>query len=164
MLGPLLERRELVTVDMRGTGHSRAIDCPALQRAAGSDAHGVAQCARILGPSFVSYRTSAAADDLDAVREALGLERITIYGDSYGTFLAQSYAYRHGESLDVARHRQRLPGSRRERLVSEPDPDRDPRAGDRLPALEPLLRDRRANGWRRWSSCCARRRAAPARC
>ncbi len=26
MLGPLLERRELVLVDMRGTGHSRAID------------------------------------------------------------------------------------------------------------------------------------------
>ena len=99
MLGPLLERRELVTVDMRGTGHSRAIDCPALQRAQGSDAHGVAQCARILGPSFVSYRTSAAADDLNAVREALGRERITMYGDSYGTFLTQSYAYRHGESL-----------------------------------------------------------------
>ena len=40
----------------------------------------------------------------------------------------------------VDRDRQRLPGSRRERLVSEPDPDRDPRAGDRLPALEQLLR------------------------
>jgi pimeloyl-ACP methyl ester carboxylesterase len=101
MLGPLLERRDLVTVDMRGTGHSRAIDCPDLQRGRGSDAHGVAQCARILGPAFGSYRTSAAADDLDAVRAALGLERISMYGDSYGTFLAQSYAYRHGEALEA---------------------------------------------------------------
>ena len=32
---------------------------------------------------------------------ALGLERISIYGDSYGTFLGQSYAYRHGETLDA---------------------------------------------------------------
>jgi pimeloyl-ACP methyl ester carboxylesterase len=101
MLGPLLERRELVTVDMRGTGHSRAIDCPKLQEGRGSDAQGVAQCARILGPAFASYRTSAAADDIESVREALGLERISLYGDSYGTFLGQSYAYRHGESLDA---------------------------------------------------------------
>ncbi len=99
MLGPLLERRELVTVDMRGTGHSRAIDCPALQKGRGSDVQGVARCARTLGKDFVSYRTSAAADDLESVRTALGLGSITVYGDSYGTFLAQSYAYRHGDHL-----------------------------------------------------------------
>ena len=40
MLGPLLERRDLVVVDMRGTGHSRAIDCPKLQRGGGTDAPG----------------------------------------------------------------------------------------------------------------------------
>jgi pimeloyl-ACP methyl ester carboxylesterase len=100
LLGPLLERRRLVLVDMRGTGHSRAIDCPALQSGRGTDLHGIAQCARILGPTYGSYRTSAAADDLDAVRERLGLDRISMYGDSYGTFLAQSYAYRHGDHLE----------------------------------------------------------------
>ncbi len=31
--------------------------------------------------------------------EALGLERIVLYGDSYGTFLAQSYAFRHPDRL-----------------------------------------------------------------
>ncbi len=101
MLGPLLERRDLVTVDMRGTGYSRPIDCPDLQQGRGSVAAGVAQCARALGPAFASYRTSAAADDLDAVRDALGLRQIELYGDSYGTFLAQSYAYRHGDNLDA---------------------------------------------------------------
>ena len=101
MLGRLLDRRELVLVDMRGTGHSQAIDCPALQEGRGSDARGVARCARVLGPTFGSYRTSAAADDLDAVRAALGVERIDLYGDSYGTYLAQSYAFRHGETLDA---------------------------------------------------------------
>ncbi|MDX6583327.1 MAG: hypothetical protein QOI10_2511 [Solirubrobacterales bacterium] len=99
MLGPLLERRDLVVVDMRGTGHSRAIDCPALQAARGSEQAGVAQCARLLGERFASYRTAAAADDIDAVRKALGYRRISLYGDSYGTFLGQSYAFRHGDSL-----------------------------------------------------------------
>lgn len=101
LFGPLLERRRLVLVDMRGTGHSRAIDCPALQAGRGTDRHGVARCARRLGPRYASYRTSAAADDLDSVRAALGLDRIDLYGDSYGTYLAQSYAFRHGETLDA---------------------------------------------------------------
>ena len=61
----------------------------------------MAECARRLGDQFVSYRTSAAADDIDSVREALGYETIALYGDSYGTFLAQSYAYRHGDRLDA---------------------------------------------------------------
>jgi pimeloyl-ACP methyl ester carboxylesterase len=101
MLGPLLERRRLVLVDMRGTGHSRAIDCPALENGRGTPQFGVAQCARVLGPTYGSYRTSAAADDLDTVRRVLGLDRIALYGDSYGTFLGQSYAYRHGETLEA---------------------------------------------------------------
>ena len=42
-----------------------------------------------------------AAEDIDAVREALGLERITLYGDSYGTYLAQAYAFRHPDALDA---------------------------------------------------------------
>ena len=100
LLGPRLRHRyRLVTVDMRGTGHSQAIDCPALQHARVTDGRGVARCARRLGDTYGSYRTSAAADDLDAVRAALGVRRITMYGDSYGTYLAQSYAYRHGEHL-----------------------------------------------------------------
>ncbi len=101
LLGPLLRHRELVVVDMRGTGHSRAIDCPDLQSGHGSDTQGVAQCARILGRDYGSYRTSAAAADIDDVRRALGLNSISLYGDSYGTFLAQSYAFRHGDRLDA---------------------------------------------------------------
>ena len=101
MLGPLLRRHELVLIDMRGTGHSEAIDCPGLQTGRTSDTRGVAECAELLGERFASYRTSAAADDIDAVREVLGYERIALYGDSYGTFLGQSYAFRHGHSLEA---------------------------------------------------------------
>ena len=140
MLGPLLERRDLVTVDMRGTGHSRAIDCPKLQQGRGSDAAGVAQCARILGPAFASYRTSAAADDLDAVREALGLDSIALYGDSYGTFLGQSYAYRHGENLDALVLDSAYPVRGESGWFPSLTPHRDPLARDRLSPLEPLRR------------------------
>jgi pimeloyl-ACP methyl ester carboxylesterase len=60
----------------------------------------VRQCAKQLGPTYGSYRTAAAADDLDAVREHLGLESFDLYGDSYGTYFGQSYAFRHGEHLE----------------------------------------------------------------
>jgi pimeloyl-ACP methyl ester carboxylesterase len=61
----------------------------------------MSQCAEKLGPRFGSYRTSAAADDINDVRQALGLDRITLYGDSYGTFLSQSYAFRHPGTLNA---------------------------------------------------------------
>ncbi|MBM3667161.1 MAG: alpha/beta hydrolase, partial [Actinobacteria bacterium] len=97
--GGLLERRDLVLVDMRGTGFSRALRCRGSQAGRLKPQKVVANCASELGERFFSYRTSAAADDLDSVRRALGIGRISLYGDSYGTFLAQSYAFRHGEGL-----------------------------------------------------------------
>jgi pimeloyl-ACP methyl ester carboxylesterase len=98
---PLLERHDLVLVDQRGQGLSEQYDCRDLQAGEGPEFVTVAECARRLGERFVSYRTSAAADDIDAVRQALGYETIALYGDSYGTFLAQSYAYRHGDRLEA---------------------------------------------------------------
>jgi pimeloyl-ACP methyl ester carboxylesterase len=99
LFGDLLRRHDLVLVDMRGTGLSERIDCPNLQHGIGPEWITLSDCAARLGKRFISYRTSAAADDLDAVRAALGLRRITLYGDSYGTFLSQSYAFRHGDRL-----------------------------------------------------------------
>ena len=101
LFGSLLDRHELVLVDMRGTGYSRPVDCPDVQQVNGPEWIILSDCARRLGKHFESYRTSAAADDIDAVREALGFDTIALYGDSYGTFLAQSYGWRHGESLDA---------------------------------------------------------------
>ncbi len=44
------------------------------------------------------YTTSVAVRDLDQVREALGYERINLYGNSYGTRVAQHYARRYPKS------------------------------------------------------------------
>ena len=101
LFGPLLDHHELVLVDMRGTGRSEPLRCPDVQLGRAPEWLGLAECARRLGPDFEAYNTGAAADDIDGVRRALGLDRITLYGDSYGTFLAQSYAFRHPETLDA---------------------------------------------------------------
>jgi pimeloyl-ACP methyl ester carboxylesterase len=101
LFGPLLRRRELVTVDMRGTGDSDALNCPGLQRGSAPDWIAMSNCAHKLGPRFGSYRTSAAADDINDVRRALGFSDIALYGDSYGTFLSQSYAFRHPDTLNA---------------------------------------------------------------
>ena len=95
----LLERHELVLVDTRGTGISDALRCGNSQQSKVALKQVVRLCATELGPRFFSYRTQAAAEDLEAVRQALGLGDIILYGDSYGTFLAQTYAYRHGDHI-----------------------------------------------------------------
>ena len=97
----LLRSRDLLLVDMRGTGGSGLMPCPDAQRRRAPDWISMAECARRLGPRFASYRTAAAADDIDDVRRGLRIGRISLYGDSYGTYLAQSYAFRHGDTLDA---------------------------------------------------------------
>ncbi len=99
LFADLLRRRDLLLVDMRGTGGSGLLPCPDAQRRRAPDWIAMAECAHRLGPRFASYRTAAAADDIDDVRRALGISRMTMYGDSYGTYLAQSYAFRHGGTL-----------------------------------------------------------------
>jgi pimeloyl-ACP methyl ester carboxylesterase len=101
LFGDVLKTRELVLVDQRGTGLSEPIRCPDVQRGRAPEWIGASECARRLGPRFESYRTSATADDVNDIREALGYEQIAMYGDSYGTYWAQSYAFRHGETLNA---------------------------------------------------------------
>ncbi|MGZ6267339.1 MAG: alpha/beta fold hydrolase [Candidatus Limnocylindrales bacterium] len=48
------------------------------------------------------YTSSVAADDLDAVRAALGYDKIDLYGASYGGELAQYYLRQHADHVRVA--------------------------------------------------------------
>lgn len=41
------------------------------------------------------YTSAATADDLDAVRTHLGIAKLDLLGESYGTFLMTVYAQRH---------------------------------------------------------------------
>jgi pimeloyl-ACP methyl ester carboxylesterase len=86
----------LVAFDNRGTGQSGLINCPPLQTTVtGSvdvEARLAADCANAIGPTRVFYSTRDHADDMDAVRAALGIDKIGLYGVSYGTKLALAYA------------------------------------------------------------------------
>lgn len=97
--GRLLQDRDLLLVDARGTGSSQPIDCRDMQSGRADDAIGLSECATKLGERFDSYRTAAIADDINDIRLALGYDEVDVYGDSYGTFLAQSYAFRHPEGM-----------------------------------------------------------------
>lgn len=95
MYGALLDRRNLLLVDQRGTGRSEPIDCPGLQDLQGRYAPAAGRCGRSLGTRSDDYTSAESADDLAAVIAALDLSRVDLYGDSYGTFFAEVFAGRH---------------------------------------------------------------------
>jgi pimeloyl-ACP methyl ester carboxylesterase len=92
---PLLRSRNMLLVDDRGTGRSGALLCRAMQDAAVSTVADVARCGRHLGDRADLYGTVLVADDVAAVLDALQVGKVTVYGDSYGTFAAQTFAGRH---------------------------------------------------------------------
>jgi pimeloyl-ACP methyl ester carboxylesterase len=98
--------RDIVLVDQRGTGRSNRLDCKYEDRDLFERIDEVE-----VGPENIKcrdelskkadlrmYTTSIAVRDLDAVRQALGYERINLYGGSYGTRVAQHYARRFPKS------------------------------------------------------------------
>ncbi len=94
--------RDIVLVDQRGTGHSNALNCELSDDlvAQETDAQIVAEAQRCLKETrahadVAYYTTSVAVGDLDAVRAALGYDRINLYGGSYGTRVAQHYLRRY---------------------------------------------------------------------
>lgn len=56
-------------------------------------------CVASLNGDVTQYGSAAAADDLDAVRTALGYRALDLYGVSYGATLAQVYLARHPRSV-----------------------------------------------------------------
>jgi pimeloyl-ACP methyl ester carboxylesterase len=106
-LGTDMKGYRLVMLDQRGTG-AGALNCPGLQRAAGSSdlvvppPGVVPACAAAIGPARRFYTTGETVADLDWLRVALHASRLTLDGVSYGTFVAERYA------LAYPRHTARL--------------------------------------------------------
>lgn len=94
---------EVVAFDQRGTG-AGALRCPTLERsgdpgdAPEAVAALIAGCAAEIGPRRVRFTTAESVADLEDLRIALGRERITPFGVSYGTLVATWYARLHGAS------------------------------------------------------------------
>ena len=92
----------LVAYDDRGTGSSGALHCPTLQASGSVDAETAlaAQCAATLGAQRDFYSTATHAEDLEAVRVGLGIDKIALWGTSYGTKLALAYALAHPDHVE----------------------------------------------------------------
>jgi pimeloyl-ACP methyl ester carboxylesterase len=99
LFAPLLARRDVLFVDARGTGTSSVINCPELESFQGDYIENVRLCGNQLGAASDLYGTAFAADDLAAVLDSLGIDRIDLYGDSYGTFFGQAFAIRHPDRI-----------------------------------------------------------------
>ncbi|MFD3496681.1 alpha/beta fold hydrolase [Streptomyces sp. NPDC058678] len=74
-LGGLTTHRTLIRLDLRGTGRSATPDDPA------------------------SYRCDRLVDDVEALREELGLDRVDLLGHSAGANLAVLYTARHRDRV-----------------------------------------------------------------
>jgi pimeloyl-ACP methyl ester carboxylesterase len=107
LLAPLNEVRDLVFVDVRGTGQSAALDCPMpdgdapLQRYFDGflpDDY-VRACLEHQQADVRFYTQPIAMDDVDEVRQALGYTRINLFGSSGGTRQEQIYLRRHPSSV-----------------------------------------------------------------
>ncbi len=115
--GPLLRTRNMLLVNLRGTGNSTLINCKGLENyAQPQHQYGaafdklVAQCGYQLNHTW-HYRdggwvhasdlfnTAYSARDVSNVVKALGLGRVDLYGDSYGSWFAQVFASRYPGQL-----------------------------------------------------------------
>jgi pimeloyl-ACP methyl ester carboxylesterase len=93
--------RDIVLVDLLGTGRSHSLACPELaQPSTGGlfdpdwlPPEAVSRCRSRLesNADLRLYTTEIAMADLDEVRAALGYEQVNLYGTSYGTRAAQIY-------------------------------------------------------------------------
>jgi len=98
---PVRIERDIVLLDQRGTGRSAEGFACELTEAAAFDTSAVEElhdaiyrCLEELDRDPRFFSTEPAVADLDALREALGVERWNLYGISYGTRVAQRYAAR----------------------------------------------------------------------
>jgi pimeloyl-ACP methyl ester carboxylesterase len=100
LFGSNLDAHDLLLIDDRGRGMSGLLDCEELQHGTGSSIdQEVADCAAQLEDDETSYGTGDVALDVDAVRAALGYEKLDYYGGSYGAMDASAYATRFGQHL-----------------------------------------------------------------
>ncbi|MDI4635490.1 alpha/beta fold hydrolase [Pelomonas sp. V22] len=106
---------DLIGIDQRGTGGSvpnlsttvryeLPLDQPASETSwlslAERASRAVAAQMHERGIDLQAYNTEESADDMDAVRQALGEERWTLWGRSYGSHLALATARRHPQHVD----------------------------------------------------------------
>jgi len=101
-LAPALAARDLLVFDQRGTGASDPLRCPALESlATGPLGRLFERCALEIGAARRAFTTQESAQDIEALRQAAGYEKLVLYGTSYGTKLALEYAERYPQHVEA---------------------------------------------------------------
>ncbi len=102
-LAPALGTRDLLVFDQRGTGTSDPLTCGALSSfgANGSVSQAFERCALEIGPARGGYTTQESIEDIEAIRQAAGYEKLVLYGTSYGTKVAEEYAERYPQHVEA---------------------------------------------------------------
>ncbi|MBN9644203.1 alpha/beta fold hydrolase [Corynebacterium mendelii] len=91
-LATLLERYRVLLLDQRGTGNSTRFDP--------SSPHVVGASASQLAGKLCGLRADAIVDDCEAFRDYLGLDTVSLFGQSYGGFIATTYMSLYPQSVD----------------------------------------------------------------
>jgi pimeloyl-ACP methyl ester carboxylesterase len=103
----VLESRDLVLVDQRGTGGSNRLECPPPRsnidvRNASSVRAYMSACMAGLDADPRQYTTVPAMDDLAEVLTALGYTQVNVFGGSYGATAVQYLLAQHPELVRTA--------------------------------------------------------------
>ena len=115
------EHFAVITVDLVGTGRSGPVEClsgfdtrslmtlgidptePAAATALADLARSLTfECGDVAGPELSRINSTSAADDLDALRAALGQQTLTLIGQGFGGTLAAVYADRYPARVSAA--------------------------------------------------------------
>lgn len=111
----LQAQSDVIFPDQRGIGMSSPnLQCPkgpplpadvfesvnSFQNALVGMVHACAEYWRGHGTDLSAYSSAESADDLEDLRRALGADKLSLIGHSYGTALALETVRRHGEHLD----------------------------------------------------------------
>ncbi|NUR77797.1 MAG: alpha/beta fold hydrolase [Thermoleophilia bacterium] len=104
LVGAELRDYRVVMYDQRGTG-AGAFDCTQLQEAMGTSdlfpppPATVRACAAKVGKRRQFFGTDDVVADMDALRKALGVDKWTLDGMSYGTYVGERYALAHPDHV-----------------------------------------------------------------
>ncbi len=99
-------QHDIVFIDQRGVGRSAALDCELPEENLYAPAHEffdaelLADCLAQLPGDLSHFSTFNAVRDFDAVRSALGYDRVHLYGGSYGSRAAIAYVALLPENVD----------------------------------------------------------------
>lgn len=97
--------RDIVLIDLRGTGGSHPLLCPTpadeIETLRSGDWFGphLRSCARSLDANPALYTHAESLADVDEIRERLGYARVNLWGGSWGTRAALLYALRYPDSV-----------------------------------------------------------------